>query len=178
MSKKNEKRKRNLEREKANARTAIVPMIAAIVFLALGAIGFFRNSGALKEYEASADIRVVEAAVTDTKCTDNTVGDRTWYTHLRYEVDGRTYNDTATLHTHSVNVGERVDVEVYQRPNGEYAIPEITNSSELAAENILNILSLAVGAVLMAASVVWLASSLRKIKALESKIQPDEKENA
>ena len=178
MSRKNDKRKRNLEREKANAKTALVPIAAAVVFLALGAAGFIRNSAALREYETSGDIRRVEAAVTDTKLTDDTPGDRAWFTHLSYEVDGETYRDTATLYTHAVNVGETVTVEVYRRPNGDYAVPDITDSSQLAARNILNIISLAAGAVLMTAGVSVLALSLKKIRELESKIRPDEGDNA
>ncbi len=178
MSRKNDKRKRNLEREKANAKTALVPMAAAVVFLALGAAGFIRNSAVLREYETSGDIRRVEAAVTDTKLTDDTPGDRAWFTHLRYEVDGESYRDTATLYTHAVNVGETVTVEVYRRPNGDYAVPDITDSSQLAAKNIINIISLAAGAVLMTAGAVFLAGSVRKIRELESKIRPDEQDNA
>lgn len=177
MSRKNEKRKRNLEREKANARTAIVPIAAAVVFLLLGVLGFVQNSRYLKEYETSGDIRKVEAAVTDTKRRDDSTGERSWYTHLQYEVDGKSYRDTATLYTHAVNVGETVTVEVYQRPNGAYAIPEIRDASELAAKNILNCISLAAGAVLMTASVVFLVLAVRKIKEIESKIRSAETEN-
>ena len=69
-------------------------------------------------------------------------------------------------------------VEVYRRPNGDYAVPDITDSLQLAARNILNIISLAAGAVLMTAGAVFLAGSVRKIRELESKIRPDEGDNA
>ena len=178
MSRKNDKRKRNLEREKANAKTTIVPILAAVVFLVLGAVGLVRNGAYLKEYEGSGDIRTVEARVTDTKLKDDTVGDRTWYASLSFEVDGKTYHDAATLYTHSVRVGENVTVEVYERPNGSYAIPEIKDSSDLALKNILNYIALAVGAVLMTASVIYLAAAVRKIREIEARIRPDEQDNA
>ena len=178
MSKKNDKRKRNLAREKANAKTTIVPILAAVVFLVLGAVGLIRNGRYLEEYETSGDIRTVEAMVTDTKLKEDTVGDRTWYASLRYEVDGETYHGSTTLYTHSVRVGENVTVEVYERPDGSYAIPEITDASDLAVKNILNYVALAVGTVLMIASVVYLAAAVRKIREIEGRIRPDEQENA
>ena len=177
MSRKNEKRKRNLEREKANAKSTIIPIAAAAVFLVLGIVGLIRNGGYLKEYEQSADIRRVEATVTDTKCTDDTAGERAWFTHLQYEVDGQRFNGTETLYTHTVRVGETVEIEVYRKPNGKYAIPAVRDASELAVKNILNFVSLAAGGVLLTASAVYLALTLKKIRETEEKIRRAEKDS-
>ena len=176
MSRKNERRKRNLEKEKANAKATILPIAAALVFLVLGIVGLIRNSGYLKEYEQSEDIRRVAATVTDTKCTDDTVGERTWFTHLQYEVDGERFGGTETLYRHTVRVGESVDIEVYRRPNGKYAIPAVRDASDLAVKNIPSFVSLAAGGVLLAASAVYLALTLKKIREIRGKIQPDEDE--
>ena len=72
--------------------------------------------------------------------------------------------------------GESVGIEVYKRPDGKYAIPEITNASELAVKNILNFISLAAGAVLGAASGVTLALTVKKIRALEAGIKSGDKD--
>ena len=67
MSKKNDRRKRTLEKEKTTAKAAIITLAVAAVSLVLGIVGLIRNSSRLREYENAEDTRRVEATVTDTK---------------------------------------------------------------------------------------------------------------
>ena len=176
MSKKNDRRKRALEKEKTTAKAAIITLAVAAVFLVLGIVGLIQNSSRLREYENAEDTRRVEATVTDTKLKNDQAGEREWYTRVKYEVDGEEYRGAITLYKNSVKVGDTVKVEVYQRPNGKYVIPEITDTGELTSKNIVNYIALAAGAVLLAAAVTVLVSSARKIREVQAKIQSAEKE--
>ena len=177
MSKKNDKRKRNLEREKKHAKEAFWLIVPAVIFLILGVVGLIQNGNYLKEYEESEDIRTVEAVITDSKLKDDTAGERTWYAHLEYEIDGKTYNDGIYLFTWEADVGDKVKVEVYKRPNGKYVIPDVHDSGSLAIENIWMYISLVVGAGLMLGGMILLVPALRKMKEIKSKIQPDNQGN-
>lgn len=177
MSKKNEKRKRNLEREKTHAKEAFIPIVAALFFLVLGVAGLISNSDSLNEYEKSDDIRQVEAVVTDAKISQYDAEGRMWFVHLKYDVDGTEYYDTKTIDTYDIEVGETIKTEVYKTSDGKYAISEITDSWSLTLKNVLFYISIVVGAVLMTAGVVVLMTSLKRIKELQAKIQPDDTGN-
>ena len=169
MSKRSERKQRAEERKKEARRKlvrgAIIVIVFALSMLVLGVVGFISNRDKYAEYEASEDVRKVDAVVTsvETKSRKDEYGTKYYYykAKVTYTVDGTEYNGVDEFDK-QVKVGETVRVEVYKAKNGTFKIPEITNKTANQLYNILYIAVAVFGFVLVVISIVVLIPKKEK----------------
>ena len=105
--------------------------IVAALLVIIGILGAVFSGQRYREYQKSDDVRTVQATVLDvdtaTKKDENGFRQTVWKTHLQYEVNGKTYKDSAVFET-EVKVGGVEEIEVYRTPRGAYRIPRTSES--------------------------------------------------
>lgn len=162
------KEARRAERRKKAVKTALIPLVFGLVMLGLGIFGLLRNNRDLREYQNSADRREVEASVTyveikQDKPLPNELPEYYWDADLVFTVDGKEYKDEIRRYS-ELKQGDKLTVEVYQTGSGEYRIPTVKTETGNTLSNLLMYAAIAVGGVILLASLFYLFSELRAAK--------------
>ena len=169
MSRRSDRKARQREKRAEALRNTAIALVFGLVMLGLGAFGLLSNLSQLRDYENSPDVRTVEAEVTAVdahrdKTKDVTGGMPEYYYHanLEFSVDGSpTYTGEADF-SQQLNDGDTVRVEVYQRPDGSYAVSRITDKEKALLASIPTLIALGAGAIVTLAAVVVGIGGLRK----------------
>ena len=169
MSKRAERKRKQAEQRASSIRDALLVLVFGLVLLGLGIFGMHSNGRELREYQGSSDIRTVEAKVVSVAVHDDPTQDEetgglpryVWDATLEFRVDdGPTYTDIKQ-YDHEVFVGDTVKVKVFQRSDGTYALPLITNSTGGFLSNIPMIIAMVVGGFIALAAAVVLIDAVR-----------------
>ena len=169
MSRRSDRKARQREKRAEALRNAAIALVFGLVMLGLGAFGLSSTLIQLRDYQNSPDVRTVEAEVTavdarrdQTKDVTGGLPEYYYHANLSFTVgDSPTYTGEADF-SRQLNDGDTVRVEVYQKPDGSYAIPRVTDKEEALLANIPPILALGVGAIVTLAAVVVGIGELRK----------------
>lgn len=171
MSKRADRKNRQREKIRAGVRNAAFAAAVGIVFLVLGIVGLILNGAEYRawrdaEEKTSAEAEIVAVNPKTLKDSEGNV-ESVWDVKLRYTAGGTEYTGKTRLH-HAVKQGDTETVDVYRTPRGDYRMPEITSERGLLAENLIPLISVAVGAFLTLAGAVLLTGDLRELRRLKS----------
>lgn len=164
MSRKAERKQKKLEKLKSEMRTAWIVAAVGFVLLAAGIVGVILAVREYREYKetekafkvsceiTSVDIRTAENEY-DTKIT-------VYDAKFTFSVDGKEYKGEKRF-SDKVEKGDRRDVLIYKKTNGDYAVAKTTNEVSLIGELAAPAIGLVVGLVLALAG-AWVALGNRR----------------
>lgn len=168
MSKRSERKRRKAERRSKTIRESVFVLALGLIFLAAGIYGLHTTGRTLREYQQSPDVRTVEAQVVSVEIHDDPAKDENsgrpqyvWDATLEFIVDDSPAYTGTKRYYQEVAAGQTVRTEVYLRPDGTYAIPEVTDNTSSFVTNIPMYAALAAGGLLSVAAAVVLAGALR-----------------
>ena len=169
MSKRSDRRQRRLVRRRNTIRDAAIALAFGLIIFGLGVFGYVSNTSALRDYENSSDIRRVLAEVTRVDVHEDKTQRRTgglpryyYHAHLSFVVDDSGPYVGEGDFSYELRRGDEVEVEVYRRADGTYAIPDSTSEEEGFYANLPMYAGMCVGGVIGLASVVVLVDAVRK----------------
>lgn len=169
MSKRAERKRKKAEQRSKTIRDAALVLVFGLVLLGLGIFGIRSNGRELREYQGSSDIRTVEAMIVSVSVHDDPTQDEetgglpryVWDATLEFRVDDSPAYTDFMQFDHEVAVGDMVKVKVFQRSDGTYALPLITNSTGSFLSNIPMIIAMVVGGFIALAATVVLIDAIR-----------------
>lgn len=167
MSKKAERRERRKGRLKNQFWGDLSVAGVGLVFLALGLVGLIGNLLEYHDYRDTEEIITVPAKVTyvDVKERKNNYGrpEMYWEAELTYSAGTQEYKGKAEYETRT-EAGDTKEIEVYRSRNGKYKMPKIKSGEILLIDNIMPIISLALGALLTFAGLFLAGGVWKELK--------------